>query len=74
MIDGCSLVDSGSSSLLNKLKWALPVAFKEHCAVKVKTYILKLGRVLGDDGPYLMIDLIREHMKNDGLCNEEARH
>lgn len=74
MIDRCSIVDNGSSCLLYKLERVLQVGFDEQCAVEVKTHILKLGRVLCDDGLYSMIDLIREHKKKNGLHIAEARH
>lgn len=41
--------------------------------MKVKTHILKIGRLVGNDGVYSKIDLIREHIKKNGLGRADAR-
>lgn len=45
----------------------------KHCAVKVKSLILRPRRMLDDDDLYLIIDLIREHTENNVLRMAEAR-
>lgn len=73
MIDGYSSVLSCSSCSLDDRERARQICFGDHCVVKVKNHILKLGRVLRDDGLYSMIGLVRERLKSKGLCMAEAR-
>lgn len=74
IIDVALLVDNGSSCLLHELERACQVIFGEHCAVKAKTHILKLGRVFCDNRPYSMGYLSREYMKKNGSIMAEARY
>lgn len=59
----CLLVDSCSSCSLCEIERAHQVVFGDHYEVKVTALIHKFARILGEDSLYLMIDLMREHMK-----------
>lgn len=74
MIDGCSVVDRSSSCFFCALEGVRRVLFGEHCTVKVKFHIPKLGKVPRDNGLYSMIDLISEYTESNGLRKAKARH